>query len=391
MLQIGAYVVGILVLSVVGDFAPQSSSYFSRPDNFFNAYFVKLGWGWTLLVSGLFVFVTSYTYSCGNAVVVKNQMTRLVLATCVWYGATSSFLLVEERLGICAVGTKFLNKAQCLAGGFRWKGFDISGHCFLLVWNGLFLIEEGKAYLGWERIREMIRNEEHLRLNTDPGSEERAERATVLSKLSLDEFLHLRRRYLAHTPKVRVLFCLMAALALLWDGMLICTALFFHIMIEKVVAACAAVLLWFVLYRGIYVHPSWSPGLPGEGPFKYVNFKAKQQAYQRKQDSAAKNKAREGGGHTCNHHRHWSSKDDLPKFMGMPLYGLNNAPKTPPDGESSDTISPTVTPGPSTSSSASAYDLSSVPGIRSARRPRSRSGSATRLASTSKASLGRSW
>ena len=38
----------------------------------------------------------------------------------------------------------------------------------------------------------------------------------------------------AVTPFVRLLFCGLAVLVLLWDVMLICTALFFHIMIEKV-------------------------------------------------------------------------------------------------------------------------------------------------------------
>ena len=46
------------------------------------------------------------------------------------------------------------------------------------------------------------------------------------------------------TPLARALFCGLAALVLLWDAMLVCTALFFHIMIEKVVATCAAVLTW---------------------------------------------------------------------------------------------------------------------------------------------------
>ena len=78
------------------------------------------------------------------------------------------------------------------------------------------------------------------------------------------EILPLFRQY---TPYVRLVFCLLAVLVLLWDVTLVCTALYFHIMIEKVVATSAAVLLWFVLYRAIYVH-SWSPGLPGDGPFK---------------------------------------------------------------------------------------------------------------------------
>lgn len=105
-----------------------------------------------IMFSGTFVICTSYTYSCGNVHVVKNQLTRLFIATSVWYGLTGLFLMVEEHSGICNV-TKFLNKEECLQGGFKWRGFDISGHCFLLVWNNLFMLEEGKAYLGWERIK----------------------------------------------------------------------------------------------------------------------------------------------------------------------------------------------------------------------------------------------
>ena len=91
-----------------------------------------------------------------------------------------------------------MNKAECLASGHRWKGFDISGHCFLLTWNNLFIIEEAKAYIGWEKIKDMIRNEEHRRLNMDLASPPNAHdetASTVLSKLKLDEFLHLRKNY----------------------------------------------------------------------------------------------------------------------------------------------------------------------------------------------------
>ena len=264
-LKIGVYLIGSFVLSVFGDLAvsPSADNYMSRTDNFFNVYFVKFAWGWTLLFTGLFVILTSRVYGCGNAPVVKNQLTRLLIATGVWYGFTGAFLIIENHTGICNV-TKFLNKAECLKGGFKWKGFDISGHCFLLVWNNLFIMEEARAYLGWERIKDMIRMEEHRRLNTDMNNEHEM---TPLSKLKLDEFLRLRNDYKRFTPFVRVLFCCLALLALLWDVMIVCTSLYFHIMIEKVVAVCMAVLIWFVLYRGIYIHP-WSPGLPGEGPFK---------------------------------------------------------------------------------------------------------------------------
>lgn len=58
------------------------------------------------------------------------------------------------------------------------------------------MIEEARAYLGWERIKDMIRNEEHRRLNTDMLMMSKGKDGdSVLSKLSLDEFLHLRRNY----------------------------------------------------------------------------------------------------------------------------------------------------------------------------------------------------
>ena len=68
----------------------------------------------------------------------------------------------------------------------------------------------------------------------------------------------------------------MSCLALIWDVMLFFgTLVYFHIMIEMVVASGVAVLLWFGLYRAIYAHP-WSPlQEPGAGgPFKYVTFKS---------------------------------------------------------------------------------------------------------------------
>ena len=96
-----------------------------------------------------------------------------------------------------------------------------------------------------------------------------------------------------------------------------------------------AVLAWFGLYKFIYKQ-SISPGLPGEGIFKYVAWKDPQTQLGRTRP-----------GQTCSRsvrssENKWSSKvsqgflntfltqtdflnikDDVPRFMGMPLYGLN--------------------------------------------------------------------
>ena len=65
-----------------------------------------------------------------------------------------------------------------------WRGFDISGHCFLLIFCNLVIHEEGKAFLGWEKIKDFIQDEEQNRENEDMNGSD-----TPLSKLKNDEFL----------------------------------------------------------------------------------------------------------------------------------------------------------------------------------------------------------
>ena len=146
------------------------------------------------MVVGPFLAVTGLTTACGQKQQLRAQIVRLVIATGIWYFATSLFLTIEHNSGICNV-SKFLSEKSCVKNGFRWKGFDISGHTFLLTFANLFILEEGKAYLGWERIKDMLRNEEHKRMSTDlPTSPEEVNTkdVTALSKLTLDELLHLR-------------------------------------------------------------------------------------------------------------------------------------------------------------------------------------------------------
>ena len=166
----------------------------------------------------------------------------------------------------------------------------------------------------------MLRNEEHKRLSlelpsaSDSNSDPKSSESTALSKLSFEEFLHLRTNYLKLTPYVRTLFCCLSLLVLLWDLMLFCTILYFHIMVEKVVASCIAVVLWFVLYRGLYT-TNWSSlfSLPGcEGPFKYVTYKSKS-------DKVCKKESLNRGRPTET--KKAARSDDVPKFLGMPLYG----------------------------------------------------------------------
>ena len=321
--RVGLYIFGTFILSVISDIWGESKSYLSRKDNFVNQYFAKYCWPWTMLVLGAFVFVSIYTTSCGRKPVIKSTLLRLVIATSTWYGFTGLFLLIEDSSGVCNA-TKFLNKTQCKDAGYDWKGLDISGHCFVLVLCNLVMLEEAKAYLGWERIKDMLRIEEHKRLSVEIPDSNGNDDCTVLSRLTTEEFVHLRSNYKKHTITIRVLFCLLSCLLVLWDLMIVCTVLYFHLMIEKVIASCLAIITWFVLYRVLYTQ-SWSPGLPGEnGPFKYVTFHSKSFKYPTKRDSFKANNDQKG--------EKWK-KQDVPKFMGMPIYPQHKPAKPEPKVE----------------------------------------------------------
>lgn len=96
-IKVGIYIILVFFGSILGDVLPIPGSYFSRKDNIFNVYFVKLSWGWTMLAVGSFVYLTSSVYSCGDSSKVRRHLMRLIIATGVWYFWTNFFVFVEER------------------------------------------------------------------------------------------------------------------------------------------------------------------------------------------------------------------------------------------------------------------------------------------------------
>ncbi|KAK3870334.1 hypothetical protein Pcinc_024432 [Petrolisthes cinctipes] len=302
--KIMLYSMGLFFGSLICDFLPLPRVYMGQSDNVFNVYFVKVAWAWMILVSGAFILLTSATIGCGYRTVIKRNMSRLVVGTVMWYLWSQWFFgYVENRTGSCLGKAIIRNKYDCNQEGFHWHSFDISGHAFLLVYINLLIVEEAKAIVGWEGIRDIIRLEDHHRseVQNDPG-----ESKTVLDTLSNDDLIVLKLNYEQFTPYIRGIFCIMTLMSVLSDVMLTCTIIFFHTMPQKVVGGAIAIGTWFVTYR-VWFKSDASPGLPGAGLFPYQNLKekTKDQAPLRRRSSL------------CKEH-----KDSLPKFMGMPLYGL---------------------------------------------------------------------
>lgn len=304
-IKVGLYLAG-LFLSLVFDVTPFPKTYFSKSDNMFNLYFVKLGWGWTLMLTLPFVLLTSFTYCCGKRKLILMHLSRLGIATIVWFVFTKSFALIEQNFGRCtAKGDRFATKQLCISKGFYWHSLDISGHAFILIWSCLVIIEEARAIIGWETIKDLIRNEEHSRSTSE------VDLSSPLKHLTDEEFEVLKSSHLKFSPYVRSLFIAMTVLTILWDVMIISTILYFHIMIEKLISGILAASVWFFTYRYWFAKTSFLPKAPGDGLFKYNQIKSSKASREPsfRSRGSVNSKASQRPG-------------QLPTFMGMPLYGL---------------------------------------------------------------------
>lgn len=267
--RILAYLTCLFALSSVADTLPVPKMYFSNTANFLNQYFVKLGWFWTLALSIPFVYMTTYCYCCGKKPLIYKHLVRLAIATFFWFFWVNLFIYIEGLYGHCTDKRDLRTRYECISKGFRWKGFDLSGHAFILIYSNLLLIEEARPILGWEDMQNLIRDERHARTNslTNFGP---------LRNLNTDDFNTLASSYEKFLPYVRVSFIILTVFSLIWDFMLLTTVLYFHSMPEKLLSGIIAIFTWYFTYELWFKFSNVPPSAPGDGLFVYYTSEEKQ-------------------------------------------------------------------------------------------------------------------
>lgn len=189
-----------------------------------SSYFVKVSWGWNLVLLIPFIFLSnSYNRSL---IFVFKRLTSLVVATAIWYSCTETFFYIEDLTGRCYesknmqnIQEGFSTKTECKNAGNYWEGFDISGHSFILSYSTLLIVEE------------------------------------------MVPMLHLVQHYQKRTAILDSLYLALSAIALIWMWMFACTSVYFHNLSQKILGTGVGVLGWYVTYKIWYINPI-SPGLP---------------------------------------------------------------------------------------------------------------------------------
>lgn len=172
--------------------------------NVLNQWFVKIGWFWTNALILPLLFLTIKNDDKEN---VAQATLRILSSTFLWYTSVNLFQLIDTN-----------------------TGFDISGHTFLLMFSNLIINSEIK----------------YSRLNKSSLKGNSRETSTTLTVLGLDK----NEPQPLFTVKV-FLFILSA----LWDFMLLQTALYYHTILQKAIAALWAIGSWYILHLLFYHKP----------------------------------------------------------------------------------------------------------------------------------------
>jgi hypothetical protein len=235
------YLVSVTLVSLFATYYPPEEGYYlASKNNFFNRYGTKVGWFWTTITVGPFIWLTSYLHHKNHSEALKH-LTRLVIATGFWYFVTHSFIHVENLTGRCVHESGlFGNRHECSLAGGKWKpGVDISGHAFLLIYMALVISEEAKSFMNW------------------PNTPKR--KLQIASVQECNE-------YKLYTNSVQGLFILLFFFHLLWDFQLFITCLFYHDASHKLIGAGTAIACWAISYR--FWYPMAFPGEPIKRKFK---------------------------------------------------------------------------------------------------------------------------
>lgn len=158
--------------------------------NILNQWFVKNGWGLTSAAIAPLIFKS---IEAGDREKVSQTIFRLILSTILWYTSVNLFQYIDTT-----------------------TGFDISGHTFLLIFSNLMIDSELK-----------------------------------LSNINLSQ--HRLQKHSAY-PDSDVIHwkLLVIILSVLWDFMLLQTALYYHTILQKAIAATWAIGSWYILHQLFY-------------------------------------------------------------------------------------------------------------------------------------------
>ncbi|XP_069944413.1 acyl-coenzyme A diphosphatase FITM2 isoform X2 [Cherax quadricarinatus] len=246
--KIGYYFFTLLMLSMVKEsFDVPHIEVLTGKHSVLNEVFVKKGWGITLSV-----FVTYQLLSLSLHIKWKANLKQLCVRALIttfffFIWCVVIFQEIEKYMETCTLNDMrvVLTKRECLKlDGHVYDSYDISGHSYLMTYCVLIMMEESKEILYFLCLGRVLNGAPPL--NT-------FEKISC-PKLEEKEIKILQSRFSIMSPLVVLSFVCVCLLCLLWDFMYIITTIYYHTFSEKVIGTMLALIMWYLLYRQLFVY-----------------------------------------------------------------------------------------------------------------------------------------
>ena len=238
----------------------------------FNRIFVKGGW----IVAGVLIILTQAFYV--SLVMVKRdrvpslqfirhlsipsmisiEATVLFAGTVYFLICTWAFNRIAKNTGSCASPDGSFSfpstRTSCLSPA-TFRGFDISGHCFLIVHSCLLVLEyAAKVLFVWYRKERSITTTSNFNFNDKDSDLESISIRESLSIADISDSEELKsndlfnRNYSKYRTFLIVLLVLVALLCGLEFLIFLQTILFYHTVLEKLLGTFIGSFFWFGLF-----------------------------------------------------------------------------------------------------------------------------------------------
>ena len=223
--------------SFLHDYFPLPASYFSNRKNFFNVFFVKRGWGWTIFLLSGYISSLLIKQKVNAWLTFYKHLSRLGVTTFLWLIFTTGFEIIEHFTGSCIGEGSISNKNVCVRKDFLWDGFDVSGHCFLLSFCILIINEELNCSTN-------ILTCNHNGVGHPTTEPNRGKGIRVVFGFRIYEEVF--------EQAIEWLGFLLLLLMILWEIMLFFTCLYFHTLSQKLLGFSLGAMCFYASYMCVF-------------------------------------------------------------------------------------------------------------------------------------------
>jgi hypothetical protein len=183
---------------------------------FLNKGFIHAGWFISCFTIITLMIYKHYQFRRGT---INFDSIVWTLANVYWFVLTRTFVFIAERFGDCSQAT-YRSLKECRISGGRWNGFDISGHCFLIVFASVLILEELLEITNFFTIR------------VEKPSSSRNRKCSTQSDSCNMKWISL---------------CWWSCLVLVvWYILLVQTSLYYHTMAEKIIGTIFGLAFWWI-------------------------------------------------------------------------------------------------------------------------------------------------